>query len=137
MTSLLHRVSSTIWWGIFLLCISSCHRGHPLFALLPSSQTGIHFNNRIVENDTINPADMINVYNGGGVAIGDFNRDGLQDVYFTGNLVPNKLYLNKGKLSFEDITDKSGTGGEGKWCKGAAVVDINNDGWPDLYVCAS
>jgi len=122
---------------LVLLSFASCTNPPTLFTLVPSSQTGIHFTNSIVENDSINPADMINVYNGGGVGIGDFNRDGLPDVYFTGNLVSNKLYLNKGNFKFDDITDKAGVGGDGKWCKGIAVVDINNDGWPDLYVCAS
>ena len=122
---------------LVLLVFASCTNHKTLFTLLPSSQTGIHFNNTIVENDSINPSDMINVYNGGGVGIGDFNRDGLPDIYFTGNLVSNKLYLNKGDFKFDDITDKAGVNGAGKWCKGVAVVDINNDGWPDLYVCAS
>ncbi|WP_431214807.1 CRTAC1 family protein [Puia sp. P3] len=120
-----------------LLVLAACTRKKPLFVSLPSSETGIHFNNTIVENDSINPADMINVYNGGGVGIGDFNRDGLPDVYFTGNLVANKLYLNKGGFKFEDITAAAGVDGAGKWCKGVAVVDINNDGWPDIYVCSS
>jgi hypothetical protein len=121
----------------FLLACISCKNKKPLFTLVPSAVSGIHFANAIVENDSINPADMINVYNGGGVGIGDFNRDGLPDIYFTGNLVANKLYLNKGKFRFEDITAAAGVDGAGKWCKGVAIVDINNDGWPDIYVCAS
>ena len=108
-----------------------------LFKQLSSSKTGIHFNNTIIENDSLNPMDVTNIYNGGGVGIGDFNNDGLQDIYFTGNLVSNKLYLNKGKLQFEDITSQAGVDGQGKWCKGVSVVDINNDGWLDMYVCAS
>lgn len=122
---------------LIMLIGASCKNRQPLFKLIPSTESGIHFNNTIVENDSINPADMINVYNGGGVGIGDFNKDGLPDIYFTGNLVSNKLYLNKGNFVFDDITDKAGVGGSGKWCKGVTVVDINNDGWPDIYVCAS
>jgi hypothetical protein len=115
----------------------SCQQHNPLFRLLSSGRSGIIFDNKIVESDSVNPIDLTNIYNGGGVGIGDFNNDGLQDIYFTGSLVPNKLYLNKGHLKFEDITKAAGVDGEGKWCKGVAVVDINNDGWMDMYVCAS
>src|SRR6266487_4938874 len=93
--------------------------------------------NKIEENDSLNPIDVTNIYNGGGVGVGDFNNDGLQDLYFTGNLVSNKLYLNKSNLKFQDVTKEAGVDGEGKWCRGVAVVDINNDGLPDMYVCAS
>jgi len=109
----------------------------PLFKLLPSSQTGIDFKNQLFENDTLNILNQANIYNGGGVGVGDFNKDGLMDVYFAGNMVSNKLYLNKGALKFEDITEAAGVGGEGRWCTGVSVVDINADGWPDIYVCAS
>ena len=119
---------------LFLL---GCQRSHPLFQKIASEQSGIHFNNEIIENDSINPLDMTNIYNGGGVGIGDFNNDGLQDIYFTGNTVSNKLYLNRGGFKFEDITEAAGVGGEGKWCRGVSVVDINNDGLPDLYVSAT
>jgi len=115
----------------------SCSNRHTLFERVSSEQTGIHFNNRIIETDSVNVLDLSNVYNGGGVGIGDFNNDGLPDIYFTGNEVSNKLYLNKGGFKFQDITDEAGVDGEGKWCRGVAVVDINNDGWPDIYVCAT
>src|SRR6185436_15900042 len=97
------------------------------FKKIISSHSGIDFNNEIKETDSINILDFSNVYNGGGVGIADFNGDGLQDIYFTGNIVENKLYLNKGDLVFRDITRESGTGGEAKWCRGVAIVDINND----------
>lgn len=115
----------------------SCKEDNSLFTSIPSEFSGIHFNNRIIETDSINVLDFENVYNGGGVGIGDFNNDGLQDIYFTGNLVSNKLYLNKGGFRFKDITNEAKVDGRGKWCRGTAVVDINNDGRLDLYVCAT
>src|ERR1700748_139659 len=90
-------------WGMIaasLLLLVACKEKPTLFRLIPASQSGIDFNNRIVENDSVNPLDMTNLYNGGGVGIGDFNRDGRPDIYFTGNVVSNKLYLNKGDLRF-------------------------------------
>jgi hypothetical protein len=133
---------TTIFQPVCLLLLASCClftscKEKTLFRKVASSTTGIHFNNKIVENDSINPIDLTNIYNGGGVGIGDFNNDGLQDVMFTGNLVSNKLYLNKGGLKFRDITQEAKVGGEGRWCRGVAVVDINNDGWQDMYVCAT
>jgi hypothetical protein len=119
-----------------LLCTTSCKKSS-LFRLIPSKESGITFNNEIAENDTLNPIDVTNIYNGGGVGIGDFNNDGFQDIYFTGNVVSNKLYLNKGNFIFEDITKEAGVEGDGKWCRGISVVDINNDGWLDMYVCAT
>jgi ASPIC and UnbV/FG-GAP-like repeat/FG-GAP repeat len=121
----------------WIFIFTSCAHKKTLFEKISSANSGIHFNNEIIENDSINPLDLTNIYNGGGVGIGDFNRDGLPDIYFTGNTVSNKLYLNKGDFKFDDITTAAGVGGEGKWCRGVAVVDINNDGWPDIYVCAT
>ena len=123
---------------IFITCLlflTACHSKHPLFEKIASWHSGIRFNNRIVENDSINPLNVVNIYNGGGVGIGDFNNDGLQDIYFTGNMVSSKLYLNKGNFEFEDITEKAGVEGMGRWARGVAVVDINNDGLMDIYVC--
>jgi len=126
---------------ISLLCfflpffILSCKKAPVLFEQVPSSWSGVHFNNKITENDSINPLNMVNVYNGGGVGIGDFNNDGLQDIYLIGNQVPNRLYINKGDMKFVDVTKEAGVGGLGGWGRGVAVVDINNDGLPDIYVC--
>jgi len=108
-----------------------------LFQLLPPSRTGIKFENRIFESDSLNILNQANIYNGGGVGIGDFNHDGLQDVFLSGNMVSSKLYLNKGGLKFEDVTEKAGVTGEGRWCTGVSVIDINGDGWLDIYVSAS
>ncbi|MBS1531367.1 MAG: CRTAC1 family protein, partial [Bacteroidetes bacterium] len=118
----------------FLSGLFSCKK-HTLFQQISSSHSGIHFNNQIIESDSINPLDVTNIYNGGGVGVGDFNNDGLQDLYFTGNMVSNRLYLNKGNFEFEDITEKAGVGGMGRWGRGVAIVDINNDGLMDIYVC--
>ncbi len=128
----------TVIVAVTLICLAfgACKR-KSLFEAIPSDHSGVHFNNLIVENDSVNPMDLTNIYNGGGIGIGDFNRDGRPDIYFAGNTVSNKLYLNRGDFRFDDITDKAGVGGEGEWCRGVAVVDINNDGWPDIYVCAT
>lgn len=82
----------------------------------------------------MNIIDLENLYNGGGVGIGDFNNDGSPDIYFTGNMVPNRLYLNKGQFRFQDITQAAKVDGEGKWARGVSIVDINNDGWQDIYI---
>lgn len=121
----------------FLLALAACKGKPALFERISSSRSGIDFNNRIIENDSINPLDRVNLYNGGGVGIGDFNKDGKPDIYFTGNLVPNRLYLNKGDFHFQDITKIAGVSGEGEWSRGVSVVDINNDSWPDIYVCTT
>jgi ASPIC and UnbV/FG-GAP-like repeat len=121
--------------GAFSIC--SCNRNKTLFEHISSEHSGIHFNNQIIENDSINPLELTNIYNGGGVGIGDFNRDGLPDIYFTGNTVSNKLYLNRGDFKFDDVTSVAGVEGQGQWSRGVSVVDINNDGWPDIYVCAT
>ena len=122
--------------AIITLSFVSC-RESTQFELVPSSTTGISFNNVVTESDSINPLDMEYLYNGGGVAIGDFNADDRPDIYFTSSQTPNKLYLNKGDFEFQDVTDEAGVGGMGRWCNGASVVDINNDGLDDIYVCAS
>jgi hypothetical protein len=120
---------------IILFCsLFSCKKA-AMFERISSSHSGIKFNNEIVENDSINPLDKLNIYNGGGVGIGDFNNDGLQDIYFIGNAVSNRLYINKGDFKFEDVTEKAGVGGKGGWGRGVAVIDINNDGLMDIYVC--
>jgi hypothetical protein len=122
---------------VLITCPGCKNKKDTLFTSISSDYSGIHFNNKIVENDTLNPIDVTNIYNGGGVGIGDFNNDGLPDIYFTGNRVSNKLYLNEGKLKFKDITEEAKVDGEGRWCRGVSVVDINNDGWLDIYVCVS
>jgi hypothetical protein len=128
------KIKSCLLYFVILFLFFSCKKP-TLFEQVPSSYSGVHFNNKIVENDSINPLDKLNIYNGGGVGIGDFNNDGLQDIYLIGNAVPNRLYINKGNMKFEDVTSQAGVGGLGGWGRGVAVVDINNDGLPDIYVC--
>ncbi|WP_175455238.1 VCBS repeat-containing protein [Pricia antarctica] len=106
------------------------------FRKISSDSSNITFNNRIVENETFNMVDFFYVYNGGGVAIGDINNDSLPDLYFTGNMVDDRLYLNKGGLKFEDITASAGIDIPG-WSTGVTMVDINHDGLLDIYVCRS
>ena len=109
-----------------------------LFTLLPSEHTHIDFNNQLTEGINTNIMMYEYFYNGGGVSIGDINNDNLDDIYFTGNMAPNKLYLNKGNMEFEDITETSGvTGREGPWKTGVSMVDINGDGLLDIYLCYS
>ncbi|QHT68359.1 VCBS repeat-containing protein [Rhodocytophaga rosea] len=121
----------------FIALLAACRSEDKMFSLISSEESGIIFNNRITDNDTMNILDFEYIYNGGGVGIGDFNNDGLQDVFFSGNQVPCQLYLNKGDFEFEDITQSAGVSGNGKWASGVALVDINNDGWMDIYVGAT
>ncbi|MDJ1467355.1 VCBS repeat-containing protein [Xanthocytophaga flava] len=123
--------------GMFLLFFSCKQNPDTLFRLIPADQSNITFANTITESDTMNILVQEYIYNGGGVGAGDFNGDGLVDLYFSGNMVPNKLYINKGNLSFEDVTDKAKVSGNGKWCSGVVVVDINQDGRQDIYVGAT
>lgn len=100
-------------------------------------ESGIHFRNDLAFTDQLNPYTYRNFYNGAGVAIGDINNDGLSDIYFAGNQVDNKLYLNQGNLQFKDITETAGVACNGVWSTGVTMVDINADGLLDIYVCKS
>lgn len=108
---------------------------NPLFKLLSSAETGIDFANQVKEDTTFNILNYLYFYNGGGVSIGDINNDGLPDIYLTANRLANKLYLNKGNLQFEDITEKAGVAGSIGWTTGTSMADVNGDGWLDIYVC--
>ncbi|MCX2679895.1 VCBS repeat-containing protein [Galbibacter sp. EGI 63066] len=107
-----------------------------LFSNPSPEETGIDFVNKITESDELNILDYLYFYNGGGVAIGDINNDGLPDIFFSSNQEKNKLYLNKGNLQFEDITEQAGVAGNSSWNTGAVMGDINGDGLLDIYVCA-
>src|SRR6184192_3185007 len=108
----------------------------PLFRLLTPDQTGVRFANTITTTDSENVQTDVYVYNGAGVAIGDIDNDGLPDIFFSGNMVSSRLYLNKGNMRFDDITQAAGVGTK-RWATGATMVDINNDGYLDIYVSVS
>jgi enediyne biosynthesis protein E4 len=125
--------------SVLMLLISTniLSQSKPLFTLLTSKQTGISFSNEIKEDEAKNVLAYEYFYNGGGVAVGDINNDGLEDVFFTANLKSNKLYLNDGDFHFKDITKSARVGGRTDWKTGCTMVDINGDGWIDIYVSYS
>ena len=127
------------FFGIFMiLFVLACDQtSAPQFELLSSEATNINFQNQLTSTDTFNVYRYRNFYNGGGVAIGDVNNDGLQDIYLTSNLNENKLYINKGNFKFEDRTESAKVGGTKAWSTGVSMVDINADGFLDIYVCNS
>lgn len=121
-----------------LILLTGC-KEKPLFERLDAADTGITFANTITDSDSLNILNYQYIYNGGGVGVGDFNGDQKPDVFFAGNQVPSKLYLNDtesggGSIQFRDVTETAGVGGSGRWCSGVTVVDINADGRQDVYV---
>ena len=133
----MRRLQSSLLLAVMLL-LGACSQQEPtLFRLLEPEESGVSFTNTITENDTLNILKEEYVYNGGGVGIGDFNNDGLEDIFFTGNMVSNALYLNEGNMQFRDISEEAGILGGDRWNSGVAVVDINEDGWQDVYVSAT
>ena len=118
---------------VFSLFFIGC-KTKSTFELIPSEDSGIEFNNQIVDNDTLNILTYEYLYNGSGVGMGDFNGDGLLDVFFSGSQVDSKLYLNQGDFKFSDISKSAGINTLGRWCSGVSVVDINADGLLDIYV---
>lgn len=120
-----------------ILGMSACNikSEEGVFELMTGAVTGINFENKVENKDDFNIFSYRNFYNGGGVALGDINNDGLADVFFTSNMGSNKLYLNKGNWKFEDISLKAGIQEADKWNTGVVMVDINHDGLLDIYVC--
>ena len=131
------NIPSKIVLASLVLGLIACTKNAPLFEELTAENTGIGFSNIVTQTDDNNVLNYPYYFNGGGVAIADFNLDGLQDIYFTGNMVENKLFLNKGSMKFEDITQAAGVSAPLGWKTGVTVEDINLDGYPDLYVCRS
>jgi enediyne biosynthesis protein E4 len=128
-------------WFVLCFC-TSCTKTKQeevktLFSLVNKKQTNIRFSNNVTENLYFNFLNYPYVYNGGGVAVGDINNDGLEDIYFTSNQNSNKLYLNKGDFAFKDITNSAQVVDDKGWSTGVTMIDINNDGWLDIYVCKS
>ncbi|MCX2718174.1 VCBS repeat-containing protein [Lentiprolixibacter aurantiacus] len=119
-----------------VMVLISCSGDGELFHNPDASETGIDFKNVLTPREDLNILDYLYFYNGGGTAIGDINGDGLPDIYLAGNQVKNKLYLNKGNLEFEDITEQAGVAGNSSWNTGAIMGDVNGDGLLDIYVCA-
>ncbi|WP_421802965.1 VCBS repeat-containing protein [Flagellimonas sp.] len=130
-----HFVLTTL---VSILVISCSEKQEDtLFSQVSSNHSGITFNNQIVETDSFNILTSEYIFNGGGVAVGDFNNDNKPDLFFTGNQVTNKLYLNQGDFKFKDVTNASGVAAADKWKTGVAVIDINNDSLLDIYICAA
>ncbi len=139
------RFTGSLAFAMLLICclMWSCKTGQsdlnqtPLFSLLDKKHTHIGFINQLEYTEEFNTYTYRNFYNGAGVGLGDFNNDGLTDIYFCGNMAGNKLYINKGNFVFEDVTEKAGVACKGSWSTGVSIADINGDGWLDIYVCKS
>ena len=131
------KFKSILSWFLLAFYLSACSGGDTLFEQLESDETGIHFSNPVQGDKNFNIISYTNIYNGGGVAVADFNNDGMQDVYFTGNKVNNELYLNRGDIRFDNVTEQAGVAGEDRWSSGVAAADVNGDGLVDLYICAT
>ncbi len=135
------------WFGVNLVLMTvlavSCNPGEsdqsnsPLFTLLDEEQTHIDFINTVEYTEEFNTYTYRNFYNGAGVGIGDFNNDDLPDIYFCGNQAGNRLYINKGGFVFEDFTERAGVSCSGSWSTGVSIVDVNGDGFADIYICKS
>ncbi|WP_318308060.1 VCBS repeat-containing protein [Flagellimonas crocea] len=129
--------SVLLLFAFFLAVSCSKKEENKLFSKVSSSRSGVTFNNQIIETDSFNILTSEYIFNGGGVAVGDFNNDNKPDLFFTGNQVPNKLYLNQGDFKFKDVTKAAGVEAADKWKTGVAVIDINNDSLLDIYICAA
>ena len=130
-------LNNIIFFALLILALASCDQPLTQFTRITPDASGLDFRNDLTETQHNNIMTYEYTYNGGGIAVGDLNQDGLADVYFSGNTVPNKLFLNKGDWRFEDITDLAKTAGRQDWKTGVTMADVNGDGWLDIYVCYS
>ena len=128
---------SRISFILFLVLFSCTPSADKMFTLMPSSVTGINFKNPLKETEQFNVLNYGYLYNGGGVSIGDINNDGLPDIYFTGNMVGSRLYINQGNFNFKEIAEQAGVFAAGYWNTGTTMADVNADGLIDIYVCRS
>ena len=126
-----------LFWCLVLFGSCTAKHGDQLFTPLSPSQTGIRFKNVLKETEEFNVLNYGYFYNGGGVAVGDINNDGLPDIYFTGNMVASRLYLNLGDMKFKEVAEEAGVAAAGLWNTGVTMADVNADGWLDIYVCRS
>ncbi|MCG8307362.1 MAG: VCBS repeat-containing protein [Cytophagales bacterium] len=136
--SVLRTINCILGFFLFttiLSCTDDSKKTETLFSLVPSKVSGITFSNNVKETARLNYNNFLYLINGGGVGIGDFNNDGLEDIYFCSNLESNKLYINRGNFEFEDVTAQAGVGAEKGFKTGVSIVDINGDGFDDIYLC--
>ncbi|MGI9532334.1 FG-GAP-like repeat-containing protein [Lutimonas sp.] len=131
-------MKKSLFFLVITILLISCTKteklnNERLFRQVDASESSIDFANNLTENDSLNYLAYAYIYMGGGVSAGDLNNDGLIDLYFTGNMVENKLYMNKGNLEFEDISESAGVAGDDRWFTGVTMADVNNDGFLDIY----
>src|SRR5438477_370949 len=129
------RIFFTVLFVISMMGCKTHQKKSPMFEVLDDSKTGLHFTNKLTPTQKFNMFNYMYFYNGAGVGAGDFNNDGLIDLFFASNQGENKLYLNKGKMQFTDVTKQAHIPQDGGWSTGVSVVDINNDGLLDIYIC--
>ncbi len=129
-----NTIKNIIIVSLLVNTLSCSFNNRKTFTKLESDKTNLDFINQVFESDSISLANNYYFYNGAGVTVSDFNNDGLQDIYYSGNHIPSRLYLNKGNLSFEDVTQQSGLKND-YWCSGSTYADVNGDGWQDIFVC--